>query len=359
MKFTIETGALAAALKIAGVAISNRTTLPILGNIKIEAAESQVILSTTDLDIHVIQKVPAKVSHVGSTTAPFSILSQLVNRLQSTETKIEQVKNEIVVRSGEVTATLETLPADEFPPPFALDRASGVKCDADDFIKPFAALAHAISTDSSRYNLMGINLSEAPNGSDFAATDGKRLAIYRGGIALTKDNIIFPDVFIRAILKIQPRGEISAIIADGHATIIAHDIEVGSKLIEGRYPNWKQNIPEKNGKAFSCGRKPLIDALQTCSIFAALQNLPGLTLTGKGKEIEISLPGKAIAMVLGTELAGQPKLSIKVNERYLLDALSVMELENVRIHIKDENSALLIEEGAFQSIIMPMRTSME
>jgi len=350
MKFTTETKLLAEALKIAAVAAMDARSIPILGNVKIEVSDDQIVISTTNLDLYVIQKVPAKVSEPGAVTASFSILSQLINRLQSSETKIESGENQIEVESGEVLASLETLDADDFPLPLKV-AAEGVKCDAGDLLKPFTALIHAISTDTSSYYLMGINVA----GKELAASDRRRVASYRGDVELSSDSVILSDVFVRAVLKIQPQGEIRFVITEGNAILVGENIEIQSKLIEGNYPNWKQNVPQKNGKAFACDKKALVDALQTCSIFAGRQNQPGLVLTGKGKEIEVAMPGKARAMVLGNELCGQPKVSVRINERYLLDALNVVEKEDVRINVIDGHSPVLIEDGAFQSVIMIMR----
>lgn len=352
MKFTIQTDALAAALRIASVATtSGRSTLPILGNIKIEAKDKQVILSTTNLDIYVIQKVPAEVEKEGATTAPFSILSQLVGRMQSNQIAISLSKKEMEFRCGDLFASLETLEAIEFPPP--VERSGeGVKCDSADIITPFETVQHAIGTDASRYILMGVNI--APDG-EFIATDGRRLAIY-AGIPLTKESATLPDQFVRALLKIQPEGEVEVFVGNGHITVESSKVEITAKLIEGTFPQNAKKLTPKSGKiAFSCGRQPLINALRTCAIYNGPKTV-GVVLTGKEKEIEVSHSSRrAIELLLGTELTKQPKLCIKFNEQFLIDALDVLKEDDARIQVTDELSPALIEEGKFKAIIMPLR----
>ncbi|MEY2500604.1 MAG: polymerase subunit beta [Verrucomicrobiota bacterium] len=352
MKFTIETKVLADALKIAATAVAARTTLPILSNVKIEAANNIVTLSTTNLDIHVKQRVAAKVLQDGATTAPLAILSQLVNRLQATETEIEWANKIIEVRSGEVLASLETLPSDEFPPPTAM-KGEPVECDAADIQKPFAMLAHAMSHDQTQYALNGINLSPNGKGTDFAATNRSRMAIYHGQ-KLTTESVIVPDNFVAAIHKIQFGDKIKVTISDGSIRVASENVEVTALLIEASYPRWQNVVPKRSDKAFSCGRRPLIDSLRTCAIFTERQT-PAIQLSGKGKEIEVSQPGKATALVMGTELAGQPDLTIRLDVNYLIDALSVIESENVRIQLQDAQSPILIEDGAFAAVINRMR----
>lgn len=349
MKFTIETDALASALRIASVAVMGaRSTLPILGNIKIEATGEQITLSTTNLDIYVIQKLAAKVEKEGATTAPFSILSALVGRMQASKIAIALTKDGLVFKSGDFTAALETLDASEFPAPVPTT-GNGVECEATDILKPFGMLAHAMTTQESRYVLMGINI--APKG-EFVASDGRRIAVYAGK-ELTEQSVIVPDVFVRALLKIEPSGSVKVFIENGHITLAFEEIRMTSKLIKGNYPNWRVNVPKKTDKALSCGRKQLIHALQTCSIFCHAKT-PGLNLSGKGKEIEVSQPGKASERILGTELEGQPEITIRFNEAFLIAVLDVLDGENVRIQVSDGSAPAIIEEGNFKEIIAPM-----
>jgi DNA polymerase III subunit beta len=153
MKFSIETQILARALDIASVAADHRISLPILGSVLIEAKESQLILSSTNLDIYVRQELPAQVKQMGAITTSFTLLQKLVNRMTATEVKIEAGKT-INFSSGETTAILEGLPAEEFPPDFKQTTGEDIECDAADILTPFSKLVHAMSKDPSRYNLM-------------------------------------------------------------------------------------------------------------------------------------------------------------------------------------------------------------
>lgn len=349
MKFTIETTKLLEGLRTASVAMVGKQTLPILSNVKIEAKEDSIILSTTNLDIYVQKKIAAKVTKTGAVTAPFDLFSRLVGRIESAQISIEQKNNAIQFKAGDVTATIETLAAEEFPEPLRNKPDSGKECGAEDILLPFRMLEHGICEDQSRYVLTGINLSPDEGKTLFAATSGYRIVSYRG-IDLGTENVIVPDVFVRALLKIAPTGQCKVSIGNGVVSLESQEMEIQAKLIEGKFPNWQNAVPERTDKAFSCGRKPLIQALQTCALFAP-QQVPGLCLTGKGKEIEVSLPEKATAMVLGTELAGQPKITIRINSKFLIETLNVLDCENVRIQCHSSDSPILIEDGPFAAVI--------
>jgi DNA polymerase III subunit beta len=179
------------------------------------------------------------------------------------------------------------------------------------------------------------------------------MAIYRGE-KITNENVIVADNFVRGILKIKPDGKLRVRIADGAIMVRSDSVKVTSKLIEANFPNYKQNIPWPNeGKnVFSCRCDEMRDALKTCSIFSDAKSVE---MEGAGKEIKFTHEDKAKVMVLGTELAGQPKLKMRFNPTYILDVVSVLQQDNVRIQCTDALSPMVVEEGAFKAVIMILR----
>lgn len=351
MKFSIETHHLASALSVVSVAAEGHATLPILGNVKIEAKESQAIFATTNLELWATATRPATVKQEGAITLPIDLLRKLVSRLQSTQADFTLDGKEMKLRCGDVDAVFETLPADEFPPEPTQNEGGAVECDASDIVDPFAKVSHAIGCDPSRYTLMGVNL----NDGHFIATDGRRISVFKGA-NLTADNVIVPDLFVRAVLKIKPAGKVKVNVADAHISLRSEDCALVSKLIEGQYPNWRNVVPKNGSNLFACGRKDLIDALRTCAIFTDAST-KALNMIGRGKQVEISEGKSAKAMVMGTELAGQPKLTMRFNCGYMLDVLGVLDKETVTIRCSDSGSGMVVEEGPFKAVIMPMRAN--
>lgn len=349
MKFTIETSVLHAALGVASVAVDSRLSLPILGNVKLAADQNGVHVTTTNLDLFVEQTLPSKGVKPGATTVPFDLLHRLTGRLTSTQTEMELAGKSLKIRCGEVNAVLETLPEEEFPPTPQQKDGTPVTCDAKELLLPLQKVNHAMSDDSSRYQLCGVNI----NGPEFVATDGKRLAIF-AGTEFSKESVILPTIFVKSFLKIAPTGEIIVMVSDGLVAVESDTLRIVCKLVEAQYPNWKPSVPGKPGKEiFGCGRQELIEALKTCSVFRdGMMN--ALTISGRGKEIEVAKDEKIKAMVLGSELAGQPKLTKRFNANYMLDALGVLEDKNVAIHCDKDSPTLIIQEGNFKTIIQGM-----
>jgi DNA polymerase III subunit beta len=351
MKFKIETKLLKEALNVISV-VAAHATLPILGNVRIEAGKNGIILSVTNLDLYLTYKVPAEIKEPGAITTPLSLLGRLVNAMTSSMIEISLNGTGLDFVCGETKAFLEILPSEEFPPEFEQPAEEGT-FDAKAILEPFTKLAHAMCTDASRYNLMGIGISSNSNGCDFAATSGARLAIFHGEKISTED-VIVPDIFVRALLKINPEGQLSISVSKSVITVANNEIKLSGKMIEAKYPNWKQVVPKNGSNVFSGDRCELMSAIKVCCIFSS-DKIQALTMKGQNKEIEISKPGRSRVTVLGAELGGQPKLEIKFNAKFVLDALSVLEQDVVRIRCSDEKSPMLIQEGAFQSVVTALQ----
>lgn len=355
MKFTIETKALKDALEICSVAIMGRATLPILSNVKIEALSGRIILSTTNLEIYVKQRAEAKVAKEGAVTVAFALFAGYVRDLDGSELAITQGENHIIdCKSGEKSFTMETLPAEEFPEQLQQE-GTPKKVDSVDLAKPFAMLRHAICQDESRYILQGIRIAPVEGRSEYIATEGHMICKYDGEDIASAEEAIVPDAFVNAFLKIKPVDAVAVLISNGAISVQSETTFLQGKLIEGNYPSWQQAIPERLEKALACGRAKLIRGLKFCARSLDGAQVPGLYLAGKGKEVGVSLPGKAEDNILGTELDKQPEVTIRIDAHFLIETLSVMEGDDVRIQHKQGSNCIRIDEGKFTAVIMLLR----
>lgn len=350
MQITVKTEVLAKALNRVGIA-THCPTLPILSSVLIEAANDTLKLSATDLDIYVTETIESEVKGKGSIAVAFSLLSRFIARATAQETTMKMDEHHLlVVTHGENVAYLETLPADDFPPQFEIPKdAKTWTGDVSELLKPIAMLQHAMSKEESRYSLCGINLSSQNGVCDLVATDGKRMAIYKSSIGLKGVSAIIPDIAVRAIENVFESGEITLSLSDTIIGIASPTAEIRSKLIEAKYPNYQEVIPETSEQFFSAQRTDLIDALTTASLFLKQKEI-AVRIEGRGKEIEIGCYDRFKTRIMGTELAGQPKALKRVNYQFPLDCLRVLENDTVRIEVS-EGAPMVIREGAFTEVI--------
>lgn len=355
MNIQVETKSLKRAVFLAGAEIKSKSTLPILGNLKLEAYDSSLTITGTNLDIFIVETIDAEVKEAGEITLPFATIGKLIDRITSQKIRIKATEKEAEIKAGEVTATFELLPADEYPPVPKLEKGQEIECLAQEFIKPLAMIAHAMSDDPSRYAMMGVNMSVEKNGIDFAATSGTRMAVFASDIRLDELDLIVPDSAVRTILRNygETKEPLKITLSENEIRIVSERSLLVSRLVEAKFPRYRQVIPGPGKNVFSCDRKELIEAVKTVSLFAPPPTC-AVKFTGKGKEIEVSADGRASSMVLGSELQGQPEFQITFNYRYLLAALGVLETDTVRIECSDGSTPALIREGAFRAVLVPV-----
>ena len=353
MKFVIETKVLTEALEKVSVGCSGHNFVAILSNVRIEAGGKGISLSTSNMHLHLTTTVQGMIVKKGDTTVPLALLSALVRQITTHKITFTQNEQFLDLVAGEVKARFETLPASEFPQPPDGEWEERT-CDIQkEVVVPFEMLSHAMGIQAHAFRLQGIYLDPKEDGLMYlVATDGRRMATFMEK-SLCSHPVIVSNLFVAALLKLKPSGEFTLGICGGKIRVSSPDLELFGELIEADYPIWDRLIPKQSSRAISCGRKELIRALQMCRVFAG-GNDPVAELTGDGKEVEVAHPGKLKDRLLGTELEKQGDIKVKINAQFMVDCLSVLEGESVRIQQEGPRDYLLIEEGKYREIVAPM-----
>ena len=178
MKFSVTKEKLLEALQQVQNVVSTRTTLPILSNVLLQANETELYLTTTDLDVGVRGTCEAHVDKAGATTLPARRVFNIIRELPSSEIQIDvDGKNAASIRSGQSFFKILGLPEDEFPPLPKFEGAKVVTMRQKDLRDGLRKTSYAISTDETRYVLNGVLFSFKDNKLTLVATDGRRLAM--------------------------------------------------------------------------------------------------------------------------------------------------------------------------------------
>src|ERR1700744_2824259 len=167
MKITIERAALLRALGHVQSVVERRNTIPILSNVLMKAENGRLSLSATDMDLEVVEVVPAQITGEGRTTAPAHTLYDIVRKLRDgaqVELDAGGDRNAMVLRSGRSTFTLACLPAEDYPVMGGAPLAHEFMLSGDDLKSLIDRTRFAISTEETRYYLNGIYLHPPTNG---------------------------------------------------------------------------------------------------------------------------------------------------------------------------------------------------
>ena len=241
MKFSVTKEKLLEALQQVQNVVSTRTTLPILSNVLLQANETELHLTTTDLDVGVRGTCEARVDKAGATTLPARRVFNIIRELPSSEIQIEvDGKNAASIRSGQSFFKILGLPEDEFPPLPKFEGAKVVTIRQKDLRDGLRKTSYAISTDETRYVLNGVLFSFKDNKLTLVATDGRRLAMAEIELEFPRSHesdLIIPTKAVTELQRLlTDDGDVKVSMSDGQIAFDLNKTLLVSKLIEGNYP---------------------------------------------------------------------------------------------------------------------------
>ncbi len=251
MKFSVTKEKLLEALQQVQNVVSTRTTLPILSNVLLQANETELHLTTTDLDVGVRGTCEAHVDKAGATTLPARRVFNIIRELPSSEIQIDvDGKNAASIRSGQSFFKILGLPEDEFPPLPKFEGAKVVTMRQKDLRDGLRKTSYAISTDETRYVLNGVLFSFKDNKLTLVATDGRRLAMSEIELEFPRSHesdLIIPTKAVTELHRLlTDDGDVKVSMSNGQIAFDLNKTLLVSKLIEGNYPNYRQVMQKQS-----------------------------------------------------------------------------------------------------------------
>ena len=372
MKCTVSPTAVAAALSLVSRAVSPRSTLPILSNVLLETAGEGLRLTATNLDLTITTTVPAEVVREGRVTVPARLVTEYVaSRAEAPCTlELDPATQVLRITCGIHRTNIHGIDAVEFPPLPARDAEAAVTLDAQTLEAAIGQTAVAASTDEARPVLTGVLLQLEGDGVTLAATDGHRLAVRKlsrqGDGEAPTTSVIVPARHLgevaRAITAARPSVEITLSASRNHIFFSMRDVEISSRLIEGAYPNYAQVIPATQSTTVTLPAATLLRETRTASILAKdAANVVRLatgegTLTLHAQTAEVGDDEAPLAATVTGE-----GVQIAFNARYVLDALGVIDSEEVALGFNGPLSPGVIRpvgRDDYLYIVMPVRVPM-
>ncbi len=356
-------------LQIVGGIVEGRQTLPILSNILVDANGSEVTFTTTDLEIQI--RTSAQIG-VGAeqvkATVPAGKLIALLTALPSASTEVSMLVDgkKVVLRADNSRFSLSQMSAEEYPvlPVAAIDH---------DFTLPANVLKHllqmvhfAMAQQDIRYYLNGMLLSIENGLVRTVATDGHRLACCDAALEITTDEerpieAILPRKTVQQLMKLLPESDapVRVELSANQARFTFGSIEFLTKLVDGKYPDYKRVIPQHNDKIFLINREQLIGALRRAAVLAN-EKFKGLRWLVKPGCLQIQSANADMEEAV-EEIAINyegDELDLGFNVVYLLDVLGNLKNSEVRFAFANNQGATLLtmpESENFRYVLMPMR----
>lgn len=340
-------------------------TLPVLANVKLQVKEEEIILTTTNLEIELSCALPYISSTTGGTTVPAKKLLDILKALPAgidVHLKVEPIKVEI--NAGRSKFSLACLPLEEFPVLDHIEFADTLTLPKDKFRTLIQRVAYAMATADVRYFLNGMLLDVQDTEIAAVSTDGHRLAVSRytfeSPVNIDKQYII-PRKAVEELLKLieNEAAPLHLQLSANHLRVELGSMIFTTKLIEGKFPDYKRVIPPVGEKIIMADRAEMIESLTRASILSQ-DKFRGIRMNISHCLIKLVAhnPEQEVAEEeLEVNYQGDDFM-IAFNASYITDAFKNIEGDMVQLSFTENNSSCLIknpEDDSIDHVVMPMR----
>src|ERR671932_1222044 len=366
MKVSIDKERFLHSLGVAVRGASTRSAIQTLAGVMIRAENAAVELQATDMELGVRVAVAVDPERDGAAVVPGRLLLDVVRSLPNPELTLEyrSSQGDVEVVSGPARFHLRTLPADEFPRLPEIGDATVMKLPAPAFVSTINRVARAASRDETRPHLTGVLVSASERELRMVATDSYRLSVKETTLEERLEGELEANVPARTL---QELARISAsdgadrieIAALEHQVIFrVGDVTLSSRLVEGRFPNYRQLLPEQFEHELHVSGPELLEVVRRISLLAQ-KNAP-LRLRCADGALEVSAQTPDIGEAsesLPVPFEGEP-LEIGFNPEFLREGLESAESDDLILKLISPLRPGLIEsgeDGGFVYLVMPIR----
>ncbi|MCF7791858.1 MAG: DNA polymerase III subunit beta [Victivallales bacterium] len=362
MKLNIKRTVLNSALQKVNSIISTRSTLQVLSNVLIEAEDSKLSLTTTDLDIRITAILEADILEEGKTTLPAKKFYEIVKELSGEEVELENENNHMAIKCGHSVFKLLGLPADDFPLPMKIAPIRSFSMEQMELSRMINLISYSVSQDDTRKALSGVLFSISDKNFTSVATDGRRLAL----VEKTMDDFYGEDGSV--ILPIKSATELCRLLEkEGNVKVeigeniinftLDNGVVMTSKLIDENYPNYKQVIPVSFTRKIEIPREAFTAVLRRVSLVVSEKNF-FVKLRFADNKIEFNALSTDVGEgsdYIEIDYTGA-EITVSFNPVFLLEPLSRMDCDTVVFKMNEGYSPVAVSnEDGFLYVIMPMR----
>ena len=345
--------------------VERRHTLPILANVLLEQSDGRLYVTATDLEMQITAHSDLPGKEPQATTVAARKLQDLLRALpDDAQLTIDGTANRMTLRAGRSRFNLQALPAADYPRiGVGQDQVQALTLPQREFRGLLKSAEFAMAQQDIRYYLNGMLLVIAKGSLQAVATDGHRLSWASIAIAgdYQRQEVILPRKTVLELSKLLQDSDdpLTLDILGNQVRFRFANIELVSKVVDGKFPDYNRVIPTTNSKRIAFERTVLLAALQRAAILSN-EKFRGVRLVlGQDQlkiictnseqeeaeeELEIAYKGDA--------------LDVGFNINYLLDVLQNMAMDRVEVAFGDANSSALVtvpERDDYKYVVMPMR----
>ncbi|MDP5276082.1 DNA polymerase III subunit beta [Chengkuizengella axinellae] len=380
MEFKILKNKLHESIQHVSKAITNRTTIPILSGIKIDAYDQEVILTASDTEISIQSFIPKEIEdnpvieiiREGNVVLPAKFFVEIIRKLPGEYVEIKVDSSfQTTIKSGTSELQIIGLDPEEYPVLPSIEENNSIMLASDLLKSMIKQTSFSISTNESTPILTGILWNLSNKNLKFVATDRHRLASREiSNIEVSEDlnlgNIVISGKTLNELNKLLPDQNqmIHIVFANNQVLFKIDSILFYTRILDGIYPDTSKIIPQTFKTEIIVPTKLFLEAIDRAYLLSR-ENQTNIVkmIIRDHEEIEITSSltslGKITEQVKAERIDGE-LIQISFNSKYMLDALKVIDSENIQIGITGTMSPIIIkpsEDTNMLHLILPYRTT--
>src|ERR1700682_688178 len=373
MELTVAKADLQKELQLCQGVVEKRSTIPILSNVLLKAANGRLQIAATDLDVTILSSCAANVTTPGGGTIEAKRLFDIIRSLPDEDVHVTiQENNQMLIESGTAKFRLLGLPAEDYPTLPTVDVKESYTIGLDELKTMVAKVKFAITHEETRFQLNGALLKVQATKMEMVATDGHRMALINfpqgnggGKKKGTELTILVPRKALEEILRLEAGedGQVRFGVSENHLFFEAAERRLLARMIDVNFPNYMEVIARDTDRHVMVDRERLLATIPRISLVANERTravrfdfAPG-KLTVSSTNPERGDAGETVPI----DYAGAP-FFVGLNAAYVTDFLAAIDTPSVSLDLKDENSQCIGRPQAqdelpyeYLYVVMPMR----
>jgi DNA polymerase-3 subunit beta len=345
--------------------VERRHTLPILANVLLEQRDARLYVTATDLEMQITAHTEWAGKESQAITVGARKLQDLLRALPDTSLlNVDTTGSKLTVRAGRSRFNLQTLPAGDYPRMgIAQDQQQSLTLPQRDFRGLLRSVEFAMAQQDIRYYLNGMLLVVDSGSLQAVATDGHRLSWASLAVPgeYQRQEVILPRKTVVELGKLLAEADdpVTIDILASQVRFRFGNVELTSKVVDGKFPDYNRVIPTGHGKLIVLDRAELLATVQRAAILSN-EKFRGVRVVLAPQTLKISCTNtEQEEAEEELEVAYQgDALDIGFNVTYLLDVLQNLGSEKVQLAFGDANSSALVtvhERSDYKYVVMPMR----
>jgi DNA polymerase-3 subunit beta len=355
--------------------VEKRNTMPVLVNVLFEAKEKNLKVFATDLEVSLTDETDAHVEQAGRLAINARNLFDIVKELNEGPILLMSKKNNwLEIKQNKSVFNLVGISAEEFPLFPSFNTKDFIQMNSKTLSEMIERTIYSVSSDETRYHLNGVYFEKKNTGGKttlrMVATDGHRLSLVDREVIdknsekwIPNQGVIIPRKGLTEIKKIldhaDPSSDIEMAFEGSQLIIKNQNTVLMIRLIEGKYPNYQQLIPQKMKKQANIDRETFLSCIRRVSLLSN-QKSKGVTFCLSNGKLEISSNNPELGDAkeeIEVDYNGE-EMKIGFNARYILDVLNSFEEKSLALELDGHLSPGLIrpeKDRNYTCVVMPMR----